>query len=198
MLNYPECLNILANFLDLKQKSISIVSSEFLKPIGSNSRLNGSDFSFSLDTTLIATGVSSIKEFEHLNSYSNFTLFSWSNESTHSYGNESSNYFPGENISKVPYHFDIIDESIMQVLPPFDLWQTIFIAICLAICIILTIGGNILVLLAFIVDRNIRQPSNYFIASLAATDMLIGKYQKASKLNLVKCLINIYFLFLIL
>ncbi|XP_041788534.1 muscarinic acetylcholine receptor gar-2 [Anopheles merus] len=174
MFNYPECLNILANFLDLKQKSISIVPSEFLKTIGSNSRLNGSDFRFSLDTTLIATGVSSIKEFEHLNSYSNFTLFSWSNESTHSYVNESSNYFPNESFSKVPYHFDIIDESIMQVLPPFDLWPTIFIAICLAICIILTIGGNILVLLAFIVDRNIRQPSNYFIASLAATDMLIG------------------------
>lgn len=69
----------------------------------------------------------------------------------------------------------IQSNEIRPVLPLLELWQSILVVFIIAVCIILTVGGNILVLLAFIVDRSIRQPSNYFIASLAATDMLIGK-----------------------
>lgn len=90
------------------------------------------------------------------------------------YFNGSLDFFHDLNDTQLAGDFVTSTTGPQPVLPPFQLWQTIFIAICLAACILLTVGGNTLVLLAFIVDRNIRQPSNYFIASLAATDMLIG------------------------
>ena len=58
---------------------------------------------------------------------------------------------------------------------PFSTLATIVIAVGLAMCIVITTFGNLLVLVSFVVERQIRQPTNFFIASLAVTDVLIGK-----------------------
>ena len=58
--------------------------------------------------------------------------------------------------------------------PPYALWQTVFIASLAGVLSLVTVVGNLIVIMSFIIERTIRQPTNYYIASLAVSDLLIG------------------------
>ena len=57
---------------------------------------------------------------------------------------------------------------------PYPAQLNIVLAIIGTFISLLTISGNVLVLVSFFADRQIRQPANYFIFSLAISDFLIG------------------------
>lgn len=56
----------------------------------------------------------------------------------------------------------------------YPFWLLVVVAIFGSVTSVLTVLGNILVMLAFFLDRQIRQPTNYFILSLSVSDFLIG------------------------
>jgi len=56
----------------------------------------------------------------------------------------------------------------------YSLLQTVVLALLATAVSLVTITGNLIVIASFILERTIRQPTNYFIASLAVSDLLIG------------------------
>jgi len=58
-----------------------------------------------------------------------------------------------------------------------DASSTVWIAVLsvmAGVTSLVTVGGNLIVIVSFALEHSIRQPSNYFIASLAVSDFLIG------------------------
>ena len=75
--------------------------------------------------------------------------------------------------SAVPQETDY-DEYSTDFLPlnPIGLWALalcVFLPLCIA-----TITGNVLVIVAFKKERKLRTVTNYFLVSLAVSDLIIG------------------------
>ncbi|XP_062424515.1 histamine H3 receptor-like [Rhea pennata] len=58
----------------------------------------------------------------------------------------------------------------------FSLAVLVLLAVLMVLLTLITILGNALVILAFIVDRNLRHRSNYFFLNLAISDFAVGAF----------------------
>ena len=68
-----------------------------------------------------------------------------------------------------------IEVDDIWIPPEFDVTPAnVLIAITLTTLDIVTIFGNLIVLIAFLVDNKLRQPFNLFIMNLAVTDFLVA------------------------
>jgi histamine receptor H3 len=65
---------------------------------------------------------------------------------------------------------DLFDETNLTYPP----WLTVVIASIATLMSSMTIIGNVFVITAFIIDKNLRKYSNYFILNLSVADLLIG------------------------
>ncbi|VDN28597.1 unnamed protein product [Dibothriocephalus latus] len=70
---------------------------------------------------------------------------------------------------------------------PYGPFSSTVIGLLTAVISFITISGNVLVIMSFFLERSLRMPTNYFIASLAVTDLLIGVFS-----------MNLYSLYLLL
>ncbi|XP_039540317.1 histamine H3 receptor isoform X2 [Pimephales promelas] len=52
----------------------------------------------------------------------------------------------------------------------------VILAILMTILVVVVVGGNALVILAFIVDKSLRNQCNYFFLNLAISDFLVGAF----------------------
>jgi len=57
-----------------------------------------------------------------------------------------------------------------------SLWEVITIATVSAIVSLITIVGNVLVMLSFKVNSQLKTVNNYYLLSLAAADLIIGVF----------------------
>ncbi|XP_067402134.1 histamine H4 receptor [Emydura macquarii macquarii] len=69
-----------------------------------------------------------------------------------------------------------ITSSTSNLEPPFTLDVLVLLAVLMVLLALITVLGNGLVILAFLVNKNLRHRSNYFFLNLAISDFLVGAF----------------------
>lgn len=59
-------------------------------------------------------------------------------------------------------------------LATMDMWPSVAVGILLTVIVLLTVGGNLLILAAVLFNSNLRGPTHILIANLAVADLLLG------------------------
>lgn len=77
------------------------------------------------------------------------------------------------NVSQATGNFSSNDTS-NDPLGGHTIWQVVFIALLTGFLALVTIIGNILVIVAFKVNKQLKTVNNYFLLSLACADLIIG------------------------
>lgn len=66
------------------------------------------------------------------------------------------------------------NSTVSSDVAPFPGITMVILAILMTILVVVVVGGNALVILAFIVDKSLRNQCNYFFLNLAISDFLVG------------------------
>ncbi|XP_074753847.1 histamine H3 receptor-like [Athene noctua] len=80
--------------------------------------------------------------------------------------------------AETPHMDGTCNETLSTQSPSseFSLGVLVLLAFLMVLLALVTILGNVLVILAFIVDRNLRHRSNYFFLNLAISDFAVGVF----------------------
>ncbi|XP_060609857.2 muscarinic acetylcholine receptor M3 isoform X2 [Anolis sagrei] len=108
---------------------------------------------------------------------------SFLNQDSHGAGllNDASSFTSSHGLSQTNENFSVIPKNMSNAsqIPPDPLgghavWQVVLIAFLTGIIALVTIIGNILVIVAFKVNKQLKTVNNYFLLSLACADLIIG------------------------
>uniref|UniRef100_A0A8C3S9Y5 G-protein coupled receptors family 1 profile domain-containing protein n=1 Tax=Chelydra serpentina TaxID=8475 RepID=A0A8C3S9Y5_CHESE len=70
----------------------------------------------------------------------------------------------------------VTTSSTSNLEPQFTLVALVLLAVLMVLLALITVLGNGLVILAFLVNKNLRHRSNYFFLNLAISDILVGAF----------------------